>query len=468
MLVLPSLSEDAPLLGWRSNFLGLPTAFATTLPDFSLARPEGVKNRISIIFSGDPLTQLNEPVNGQNRLTTFFGLSIQIIAIVFLARLTMDTGTRSVYPFIPQISAGLGLSIVGFSWLIFIRSIAGLAGPLFGLLADRYSRRKIMALGLLCQAVGVLGLALTRYWWAALPMILFGLSLAAFIPAQQAYISDQVAYQKRGRALAAIEFAWALAGIISLPIIGWLIDIFGWQAPFLILALVSLCSATVCWLRLPAADHHSHISLTLAQVWEVSRQPNIIAGISVELLLFVAVSNFITVWSIWLSADFGLGATALGLVATGIGLAELAGSGSSSLFIDRIGKRRGSQIGLFITAIAFLLLPFTQFSLFAAISGLTLFGILIEFTVVSLIPLYAEQVPQARATVFSLVAFGASIGIAIGSPLTASLWDRSGLWAVCAVAAGCLLLALGLVTRFLRDEVHSSTDIIPKIIKEKL
>jgi predicted MFS family arabinose efflux permease len=360
------------------------------------------------------------------------------------------------------------LSVVDFSWLIFIRSIVGVAGPLFGLLADRYSRRKIMALGLLCQGVGVLGVALTRQWAATLPMVLFGLSLAAFLPAQQAYVSDKAPFQKRGRVLGAIEFSWAIAGIVSLPVIGWLIDTFGWQVPFLLLAPFSLVSAIVCWLRLPAADHRTHANLTLAQVWEVCRRPNVIAGVSAEMLLFVAVSSFITVWSIWLSADFGLYATALGLVATGIGLAELAGSGSSSLFIDRLGKRRGSQIGLLATAIAFLLLPLTQFSLFAAIPGLILFGLLIEFTVVSLLPLYAEQAPQARATIFSLIALGAAVGIAIGSPLTASLWDQFGLWAVCLVAAACLGLAWGLIKRFLREEGSPASEIRPEIIEEKL
>jgi len=195
------------------------------------------------------LTQLTRSAGFQNRLTTFLGISIQIMTILFLARLTVDTGTRSVYPFIPQLSAGLGLSVVGFSQLIFIRTITGVTGPVFGVLADRYGRRKLMALGLLFQAVGVTGLAFSQQWWATLPMIIFGLSLTAFIPAQQSYISDRVAYEKRGRALAAIEFAWAVAGIVSLPVIGWMIDQFGWRAPFFLLALFSLASAIMTWFQ---------------------------------------------------------------------------------------------------------------------------------------------------------------------------------------------------------------------------
>jgi predicted MFS family arabinose efflux permease len=405
----------------------------------------------TIRFQERILTQTTKPISLQARLATFFGLNLQIMSIVFLARFTMDTGTRSLYPFIPQISAGLGLTVVGFSWLIFFRAMAGLAGPVFGLLADRYGRRTMMATALMCQGIGVAGLALSSGWWATLPIILFGLSLAAFLPAGQAYISDRVAYQKRGRALAAIEFSWAMAGIVSLPVIGWLIDASNWRTPFFWLALLSLAGATLVWLWLPPVEHRSRLGLNWVGVWEVCRRPNVLAAIGVGLLLFVAVSNFITVWSIWLSADFGLEATALGLVATGIGVAELGGAVLSSLFIDRLGKRRGSQLGLSLMALAFLLLPLTQVALPAAVIGLIALGIINEFTIVSLLPLYSEQAPEARATVFSLIAAGISIGVATGSPVTAKLWADAGLWPVCLVAAMCLFAALGLVKRFLQD-----------------
>lgn len=395
------------------------------------------------------MAQTTKPISLQTRVSAFLGLSLQIMAVVFLARFTVDTGTRSLYPFIPQISAGLGLTVVGFSWLIFLRAMAGLAGPIFGLLADRYGRRNIMTIGLICQAAGVAGLALSSGWWTLLPIILFGLSLAAFLPAEQAYVSDRVAYEKRGRALAAIEFSWAMAGIVSLPVIGWLIDAFNWRTPFFLLALLSLAGAILVWRWLPAVDHRSRLGLDWAGVWAVCRRPNILAAIGVGLLLFVAVSSFITLWSIWLSADFGLAATALGLVATGIGVAELGGSVLSSLFIDRLGKRRGSQLGLGLMAFAFLLLPLTQTSLSVAVAGLIVLGIINEFTIVSLLPLYSEQAPEARATVFSLVAAGISIGAAAGSPITAILWAEVGLWAVCLVAALCLFTALGLIKRFL-------------------
>ena len=169
------------------------------------------------------------------------------------------------------------------------------------------------------------------------------------------------------------------------------------------------------------------------------------------MLVFFGLSCFTTIWSIWLSADFGLGAIALGFVATAIGIAELTGSGMSSLFIDRIGKRKGSLAALLLTAIFFLLLPFTQGNFLLAIAGLVITGVVVEFSVVSLIALYAEQAPEARATVFSLVTVGTAVGVSAGSPITAILWQYYSLMAVCVVAAASLVVAIGLVTRFLHD-----------------
>lgn len=374
------------------------------------------------------------------------------MGLVFLARLIIDLGTRMVFPFIPQLAAGLGLTVVGFSWLIFIRGIVGVAGPIFGVLADQYGRRKIMAVGLLCQSIGVMGLGLAWQWWAAIvPMIFFGLSLTAFLPPQQAYISDQVTYHKRGRALAAVEFSWAIVAILFLPVVGWMIDTFGWRSPFLSLSLLSLIGAIVVWRQLPPAEHRSQVSLSWAEIHEICFRSNVLASISIALLLFVAVICFASVWSIWLSADFGLDAVILGLVATGIGVAELGGSGLSSLFIDRLGKRRGSGLGLLLTALTLLLLPFTQGTLYTAVPTLIVTGTFLEFAVVSLIPLYSEQAPEARGTMFSLILLGGAIGGAMGTPLTAILWERYGLWGVCGVAAGCLFIAFGLMWQFLQE-----------------
>jgi predicted MFS family arabinose efflux permease len=82
---------------------------------------------------------------------------------------------------------------------------------------------------------------------------------------------------------------------------------------------------------------------------------------------------------------------------------------------------------------------------------LVFLGVVVEFTIVSLFPLYSEQAPEARATIFSLVGIGISIGLAVGAPITATLWQQVGLAAVCAVAIVSLFVALFLVWKYLPE-----------------
>lgn len=388
----------------------------------------------------------------RSRADIFFGIGLQIIMTMFLIRLVVITGLRMIYPFIPQISAGLGLTVAAFSWLIFIRSTAGLTGPLFGMLADRYGRRRIMAAGLLLQSMGLAGMGLSWQWWSIGPMLLFGFGASAFLPVQLAYISDQVAYEKRGRVMATIDISFAMAGVVILPIVGWLIDALGWRAPFLMLSLPGLAAAAIIWFGSPADDPRAHPRLSWPAMLEVIFRPNVLAGVGTGLLLLFASSSSMTIWGVWFNADFGLTAASLGLVATAIGLAELGGIALSALFIDRIGKHYGSRLGLLLTATAFVLLPLSRGNLFLAILILIGLSCALEFSVISLLALYSEQAPKARAIMFSLVGLGMSIGMALGPPITIALWEQANLWAVSAVSTTSLLLTFFLVWRVLEEK----------------
>ena len=404
------------------------------------------------LLQENTLARITDTASLRIRADIFFGISVQIIGIVFLARLIMDIGNRMVYPFIPQFSAGLGLTIAGFGWLLFFRGVVGITGPIFGVWSDRYGRRKILVAGLIGQAIGAISLAVSQQGWAVFPMVLAGLSATAFIPAQQAYISDQVPYQKRGRALASVEFGWSISAIVALPVIGWLIETFGWRSPLLALSLISLIGAFIVqWQLPPTGERRVQASLPWLEIRTIFLMGNVIASVSTAFLVFVAASVFITVWGIWLTAEFNFDAVILGLVATAIGVAELGGAGLSSLFIDRIGKKRGSGLAVFLMTVAYILLPLTQSASALAIATLIVMGTIFEFTIISLIALFSEQVPEARGTVLSLTFLGIGLGSAIAPPITTILWEQYGLGIVCAVAAASLLAALGLLWKFVPD-----------------
>jgi predicted MFS family arabinose efflux permease len=311
-----------------------------------------------------------------------------------------------------------------------------------------------MVIALAMRGVGLLGLGFSTGWWGVIPMLLISLSTAAYLPVQKAYVSDQVCYERRGRALAAVDASYSTAGIIGLPIIGWIFEIWGWPLPVLILAVLSFIGALVIGMRLPRTENRAQSAILQAGMWKLFFNPKLFVSVVVSALLLFIFIFFMIFWTLWLSEDFGFGPIEIGLMGTLIGIAELIGLLLAMVFIDQIGKRRGTLIGLIGSSICFALIFFFQQPIFAVRTLLILTAVVIEFAVTSSIPLFAEQSPKARATVFSLVAFGNTIGIGLGPPVTTYLWTSSGLNAIIITGMVSSLFAFFLVWKFLFDSPY--------------
>ena len=382
----------------------------------------------------------------------FFGLGLGLMGSIFLIRLVIDTGFRMLYPFIPQVSKGLGLSIAGFGWLLSVRSASGLLGPLLGVLADRYGRRPLMIGALLSQSLGMIWICVVEGWGTIVPMLLLGLATNSFLPAQQAFISDKVSYDRRGRALVSVDIAYSVSGIVLLPVVGWIIATHGWRMPFIILSIFSFISALIIWMFFPQTETKSLERKAESFSWRlILFESNVLSSIFVAILFFITVAIYMSFWGIWLHGEFNYDSQDIGLLATVIGVTELTGAFSSGLIIDKVGKRRTSLLGLSLGAIVFLLVPYISVNELGIIFSLGLLGFSIEFTIVSLFPLYGEQAPDARATVFSMVALGNAIGLAIGVPLMTMLWNYRGIHAITFSSFLFILLAGIVVWKMLDD-----------------
>ena len=384
----------------------------------------------------------------------FFGLSLGLIVSLFSIRLIVDTSFRMLYPFVPQISEGLKVSITVFGWLLLIRSASAIFSPLIGTLADRYGRRKVMSFALLSQTIGMIGIPFTTGWWAVFPIFFCGLAVNAYLPAQQAYISDLAPFDRRGRALASVDIAFAFSGMALLPIIGWLMSAYGWRISFLALGALSLIATVLTWSYLPEPEKRISGEKKTVSMWELLQRRNVQASVGVAILFFIGVGIYMTFWSIWLTTDFGFDALDLGLMAQQIGIAELFGVILAGLVVDRLGKRRTSLTGVIISAIMFASIPLARENLLIIRILLVVTVFWIELSIVSLFPLYGEQAPNSRATIFALIALGNGVGLAVGPLITTSLWNWRGLSAMTTVASISFVLAAGIIWLFLHDTVE--------------
>jgi predicted MFS family arabinose efflux permease len=380
-------------------------------------------------------------------------LRIQIVAFA-VARTVTNTGHRMIYPFLPTFARGVGVSEETIALAVTARSGLGLFSPMFGSLADRRGRKAAMIAGILSFASGMAVVAV----WPTYPALVMALLLGSagkliYDPSMQAYIGDRVLYTRRGLAIAITELSWSAAFLLGIPILGWLIDRTDrWDAPFPLLAALSLLAAAMLWGIVPSDVPHASIRPSLAQGFRVViKHSPALAGLAVSFL--VSASNEIVsiIYGTWMEHAFGLQVAALGIASAVIGIAELTGEGAVAGFVDRLGKRRAVALGIGANALACLLLPVLGSSEAGALAGLFLFYITFEFALVSSIPLMTELVPDARATLMAgnvaVLSGGRMLGALLGHPLFAV-----GLLANCATAAAFDAVALVALLVFLKHD----------------
>ena len=358
-----------------------------------------------------------------------------------------------VYPFLPVLSRGLGLPLETLTNLLSLRGALGMASPFFGGIPDRFGRRHAMLIGLAVFSLGLLMPALLPGPVAFVAfLILVVVAKFIFDPALQAYLGDRTAYARRGLVIAFSEMGWSGAALVGIPLAGLLIARSDWRAPFVPLAVAGLAAGAALWFIIPSdaparGQPRSPSPSHLAAIW---RNPAVLAGLGLSLLLSAGNENLNVVYAAWLERSFGLSVAALGLSTTVIGAAELAGEGLVMLLADRLGKRRAIAIGVGASAAAYLALPFTGHSLPLALGGLFAVFITFEFTIVATLPLMTELVPQARGRMMSTNVAALAAGRMVGALLGGYAYQFGFLWTGLASVA-CSLIALTVLAAFVRE-----------------
>jgi predicted MFS family arabinose efflux permease len=347
-----------------------------------------------------------EPVGGAAQAPAVRAFRTRL-PILFLVRTTVNTSFRVIYPFLPGIARGLGISLAAASRLITLRMVAGMGAPLLGPLADRYGRRRVMEVALLLFVLASLLLAgVGTLAAAAAAFTLYGVAKALYDPAVHAYVGDQVPYRERGRAVGVVELSWSSAWLLGVPASGFLIERFGWRAPWAVLAVLGLLGAWLTHAGLPPARRplargpRRLFTASMVATWrDLLRRRSVAVLLLTSFLLTLAIEVPFIVYGAWLETAFGLSLSTLGLA--------------------------------------------------PALAGVMLMLLTFEFGLVSLLPLATELAPEARAALFSLNITALSLSRVLAAIVGGWLWQwqsialHAGGGAACALAAA-LLLARGM------------------------
>lgn len=335
---------------------------------------------------------------------------------LWLAPITMDRGwSRETFAF--------ALAVQNLAW--------GAAGPFAGALADRFGAFKVLVVGSLLYAAGLvlMGLATSGLAFTGSAGLLLGMAQSGTTYAVvYGVIGRNVAPEKRSWAMGVAAAAGSFGQFLMVPVENWLILDFGWQQALFILGCLSLAIIPLAVglkepaYQKPAAGHQS-IGQALREAFAYPSFRWLMAGYFVCGFQVV----FIGVHMPSYLKDHGLSPTVATTALALIGLFNVIGTYAAGSLGQRLPKRfiLSSIYALRSLAIViFLFVPLSPMSVyvFSAVMGV----------------LWLSTVPPTNAVVAQIfgvqylsmlggfVFFSHQIGSFLGVWLGGKLYDTTG------------------------------------------
>ena len=335
------------------------------------------------------------------------------------------------------------------------------AAPLFGWLADRYSRWLLagISVALWSLASGWSGLALS-FAILLCTRVFVGIGEAGYGPAAPTIISDLYPLERRGRMLAIFYLAMPVGGALGYAFGGKIADLLGWRWAFYLVVVPGLVLAALCFfMRDPRASSARDFTLRqhakLADYLALVRTPSYLINTAAMTAMTFAIGGF----SYWLpdyiytergreftpSPDL-LGNINLifgGIVASAGLIATLLGGWTG----DWLRRRFASAYFLVSGTGVLLAFPATVAMLYVPFPGAWICIFLAVFflffnTGPSNTALANVTLPKVRASAFALNIFIVHLlGDAISPPFIGALRDRWSMNFGLLAASGTILVA---------------------------
>ncbi|HEU4556839.1 MAG TPA: MFS transporter [Longimicrobium sp.] len=278
------------------------------------------------------------------------------LGIVFLTVFLDLVGFGIVIPLLPLYAQRFGAGAVAVAWLLAIYSLMQfLFAPAWGRLSDRIGRRPVLLVGLFGSAASYLACGLA----GSLPLLFAARALngvaGANIGVAQAYVADVTRPEERAKGMGMIGAAFGLGFIIG-PALGGILSRWGFEAPFLFAAALTLANAVLAVFRLPESLPAERRAarprgLTLADRTRAlfSREtPGQLRALYLAGFLFtLAIAAAEGTFSLWADARWNATGELVAYVFVYLGVVSVvAHVGVAGRLVRGIGERRAALAGL--------------------------------------------------------------------------------------------------------------------------
>lgn len=358
-------------------------------------------------------------------------ISPQLMTALLAAVFMVSAEARVIAPLLPAIAQEFRTSTSTAGLLISAYSIPyGLFQLVYGPLADRFSRQRVMGVALALFALGTLvgGLAPNL---PALNILRFctGAAAAGVIPVALAYVGDAVPYHARQATLGRVVSISSLGGVLSAALGGVIASLLSWRALFLVYGVVALVVAAVL-VRLPvvrvraAAERPAGLFGPYRAIFRLAG-PRAFALYGLVFFEGMAANSTQGYLGAFLFERDGLSYAAIGGLLTLTGVASMLTGRVVGRLVRRLRESGMLLTGGSMMTVAYLLAGQRPLLLFFPLAML-LSGAGFVIAHSTLQARATELVPSMRGTAVALFAFSLFIGGGLGTYLAGMAIDATG------------------------------------------
>ena len=369
------------------------------------------------------------------------------LQIVFGITLMAIMGVTSITPAFPKIVQELKISPQEVGLLI-----SSFTGPMvlttlvFGVLGDRFGRKRIIVPSLLLFGIAGGACSFTRDFNLILILRFFqGIGGASLFPLAMAILCDIYSGKERTIAMGYNSSVINL-GHTVFPALGGALAMFGWNYPFLLTTLAFPIGLLVLFsLKTPEPKSEQHFKEYLTSAFRCMKNIQVIGLFTVSAFLFIVTFGaYLTYFPLLLGNSFDASPLTIGLIMLIMYLSASITSSQLGKLVKLTSEKNLIKIAFTLFAPALVFIPYAP-NIWVIILPVILLGIAWGISIPGVYAILAELAPMKyRAAFISMDEMSVRFGQTLGPLLMALVFTAWGISGVFYAAAGFSLVMFAL------------------------
>jgi len=299
-------------------------------------------------------------------LTVLFGLGElapvkrKALTLVYASSVALMMGVNFIQPALPALMAPFAISdsAIGLVMTVYTAPAIILA-PLFGIVADLYGRRLLLAWGLVLYGLSGAGIALApTFGWILALRAIQGIGFSAVIPLTIVLIGDLLEGDSEvgGQGL---KVFLDRVGYLILPPLGGLLATIAWHWPFVLyIVTVPLGLMVLSWMPETKGSGNTETWSYLGDMLRLTRHPRLVIAFSAGFLRFFLDYGFLTYFPLFLVRTHGISTATAGFLYAFFSAGAMLTSSQAGRLAAGHDKARLLFVAFIVSGLALLAVPF--------------------------------------------------------------------------------------------------------------